>query len=547
MFISNIVQVSKPTSRSREFLLRNPSGWRDSEWEEGQFLTLKVSFRGTIILRNYSIVRVEDSGITICIKLVKDGQMSQWANEAKIGDAVEISSAVGAFTLPKPVPNRLYFVAAGSGITPIISMLEGIVKKQQLADVTLVYANPSIEGTIYLERIRQLMTQLNGDLVLYFEENEVDFGLRGKLTLEICRETTARWQNDGHVFICGPEIVRKNFVQALDECAFPESNIHTESFLTSSSVGKSGSFEFMESKAVENLSTYENESILDAILRRDLSVDFQCKSGACQSCVLYLKQGELINAKGESIHPGSSFLSCQAYHPGKGVVKVSNTTQSKGRNYWLRVASVIALFAISGFTFLNNGKFKMKGTYNTGHENLQCEDCHFEADGNLRQQIQHNVKTFMGMHQHQNYVDIGHERVGNEACLTCHQRPNDRHPVSRFKEIRFAEQRKELGIHECRACHGEHTGTRMSVLPSNYCKSCHENTEVKDDPLDVPHEELFNNNQWQTCLQCHDFHGNHIYKVPSQMKDTIPLLDVHSYLEGEKVIYSTRKHHKALN
>jgi len=253
VFVSNIIGISQPTSNSREFVLSIPSGWRESEWEEGQFLILKVLFCDKVVLRNYSILRVEDSGITICIKLVKDGQMSQWASEAKIGDAIEISSAMGSFTLPKSVPNKLYFVAAGSGITPIISMLEGIVKKQQLADVALVYANRSIEDTIYLERIRQLMTQLNGDLVFYFEENEVDFGLRGKLTLEICRETTARWQNDGHVFICGPEIVRKNFVQALDEFVFPESNIHTESFLTSSSVGKSGSFEFMESKEVENL------------------------------------------------------------------------------------------------------------------------------------------------------------------------------------------------------------------------------------------------------------------------------------------------------
>jgi ferredoxin-NADP reductase len=546
VFISNIAQVSQPTSGSREFIFINPNAWGDSGWEEGQFITLKVEFRGKVVLRNYSIVRVDDSGITICIKLVNGGQMSQWAMEAKMGDRVEISLAVGSFTLPESVPNKLLFVAAGSGITPIISMLEGMAKRQHQADVRLIYANLSVGDTIYLDQIRQIMNQLDGDLVLYFEEDEVDFGKKGKLTLENCRDAVAEFPNDGHVYICGPEIVRKNLIQALNERLFPESNIHTESFLTSASVGKSGSFEFMELKAAENLSTYENESILDAILRRDLSVDFQCKSGACQSCVLYLQQGELINAKGKAIHSGSSFLSCQAYHPGKGAVKISNKSQPKSRNYWLRVACIIALLAISGFTFLNNGKFKMKGSYNTGHENLHCEDCHFEADGNLRQQVQHNVKTFLGMHENKNYVDVGHERVGNEACLTCHQRPNDRHPVSRFKEIRFAEQRRELGIHECRACHGEHTGTRMSILPSNYCKSCHENTEVKDDPLDIPHEELFNDNQWQTCLQCHDFHGNHIYKVPSQMKDTIPLLDVHLYLEGEKVIYSTRKHHKAL-
>ena len=138
-----------------------------------------------------------------------NGQMSQWASEAKIGDAIEISSAVGSFILPTPVPDKLYFVAAGSGITPIISMLEGIVKKKEQADVTLVYANRSVRDAIYLDQIRQLITKLKGDLVLYFEEDEVDFGIKEKLTIENCREAIASWHNNGHVFICGPEIVRK--------------------------------------------------------------------------------------------------------------------------------------------------------------------------------------------------------------------------------------------------------------------------------------------------------------------------------------------------
>ena len=82
--------------------------------------------------------------------------------------------------------------------------------------------------------------------------------------------------------------------------------------------------------------------------------------------------------------------------------------------------------------------------------------------------------------------------------------------------------------------------------PSNYCRSCHENTEIKDDRWILSiriYSEMENGN---TCLQCHDFHGNHIYEVPQKMKDTIPLLEVQNYLKGEKVIYSTRKHHKAL-
>ena len=118
-------------------------------------------------------------------------------------------------------------------------------------------------------------------------------------------------------------------------------------------------------------------------------------------------------------------------------------------------------------------------------------------------------------------------------------------PFSRFKEIRFAEQRKELGIHECRACHSEHSGTRMSILPSNYCRSCHENTEIKTTRWILSIRIYSEMEKWNTCLQCHDFHGNHIYEVPQKMKDTIPLLEVQNYLKEKKLfilLENTIKH-----
>ena len=548
MIVTSILQIKKPTAKSLEFRFRNSGDWSKTGWKEGQFLTLKVNFQDKDILRNYSIVRADEFGISICIKLVIDGEMSRWAEQAKEGESVEISLAVGEFLLPNPIPKKLFFVAAGSGITPIFAMLNGLSKRQlQSNQITLIYANRNKEDAIYLEEVIRLINELNGHLILYFEEDQPNYQATiGTLTEDTCFHLISNLSHEEHVYICGPEIVRNNFLGALKERNFPTSHIHTESFKIEQGIGKMGNFEFLESGSEHQIETSENESILDALIREKAKIDFQCKIGTCQSCVLFLEKGELINANGETITQGSTFLSCQSFHSGKGDIVISKNKKTRSRNFWLAAASLLGVILISGFTFLNNGQFKMKGTYNTGHENLKCEDCHFEAEGNLRQQVQHNVKTFLKVHEHKTYIDMGHKRVDNTACLSCHQRPNDRHPVSRFKEIRFAEQRKELGIHECRACHSEHTGTSMSILPSNYCQSCHENTEVKDDPLDIKHQDLFRDGKWNTCLQCHDFHGNHIYKVPQYMKDTIPLLDVQNYLKGEKVIYSTRKHHKAL-
>lgn len=548
MIVTSILQITKPTAKSLEFRFRNSGDWSKTGWKEGQFLTLKVNFHDKDILRNYSIVRADEFGISICIKLVKDGEMSRWAEQAKEGESVEISLAVGKFILTEPLPKKLLFVAAGSGITPIFAILNGLSKRQLPSNqITLIYANRNKEDAIYLEEVIRLIGELKGHLILYFEEDQPNYQATvGTLTEDTCSHLISNLIHEEHVYICGPEIVRNNFLGALKERNFPTSHINTESFQIEQGIGKMGNFEFLESGSEHQIETSENESILDALIREKAKIDFQCKIGACQSCVLFLEKGELINANGETITQGSTFLSCQSFHSGKGEIVISKNKKTRSRNFWLAAASLLGVILISGFTFLNNGQFKMKGTYNTGHENLKCEDCHFEAEGNLRQQVQHNVKTFLKVHEHKTYIDVGHKRVANTACLSCHQRPNDRHPVSRFKEIRFAEQRKELGIHECRACHSEHSGTRMSILPSNYCRSCHENTEIKDDPLDIKHQDLFRDGKWNTCLQCHDFHGNHIYEVPQKMKDTIPLLEVQNYLKGEKVIYSTRKHHKAL-
>ena len=72
----------------------------------------------------------------------------------------------------------------------------------------------------------------------------------------------------------------------------------------------------------------------------------------------------------------------------------------------------------------------------------------------------------------------------------------------------------------------------MTTPTTDFCKHCHEDVEIHNDPLDVKHDFLIQTGQWNTCLQCHDFHGNHIFEVPKKMKDTIPQKVVKAYYEG---------------
>ena len=189
--------------------------------------------------------------------------------------------------------------------------------------------------------------------------------------------------------------------------------------------------------------------------------------------------------------------------------------------------------------------FLSLGPANTGHENLSCNTCHTDAKGNLWQQIQSNVAFAVGARKKS--VDFGTENVDTKKCLACHDRPNDRHPTHRFLEPKFKEAIAKINATQCETCHREHNDTRIVLEDAAFCVNCHYDLEVKNDPIDVPHEQLIAEEQWSTCLQCHDFHGNHIYQVATKMKDTIPLQKIDTYLKGGKDPFSKKKKHLPLS
>ncbi len=188
--------------------------------------------------------------------------------------------------------------------------------------------------------------------------------------------------------------------------------------------------------------------------------------------------------------------------------------------------------------------FHAPGEFNIGHEKLKCSDCHRDSEGTSRQQLQAKVRYWLNLRK--NDVAFGYLKVANDSCLDCHGRPNDRHPAYRFNEPKFAKARKDTGAHRCTACHEEHKGVRVTLSNIGFCSSCHKDTVVKKDPLDTPHAKLFEENQWNTCLGCHDFHGNHKMKVSKKMKDVFNESLIRKYFDGEgDPIYSREKIHPA--
>ncbi len=184
-----------------------------------------------------------------------------------------------------------------------------------------------------------------------------------------------------------------------------------------------------------------------------------------------------------------------------------------------------------------------RGPMNTGHEAIGCENCHLPTSGTLRQQIQANARYLLGLRG--TAVDFGLQRVGNGQCLACHDFPEERHPVFRFTEPRFREVRQVLHPESCVACHLEHRGVRVSLEAIGYCRHCHEETRLKTDPVDIPHDALIAAGDWDSCLGCHDFHGNHVMQVSERVSEVIAPDLILAYFRGGASPYASRKRYAA--
>lgn len=208
------------------------------------------------------------------------------------------------------------------------------------------------------------------------------------------------------------------------------------------------------------------------------------------------------------------------------------------------VAGVLLIF---GLSLEASEQYISLGPANTGHQDLNCIACHNDAKGNLFQQVQSNFSHAVGARK--NDVDFGSKDVTVDNCLQCHDRPNDRHPTHRFSEPRFKDAIKNINATTCITCHKEHNEERVSLaaVAMTYCMNCHQTLEIDDDPVDISHKQLIEEEKWSTCIQCHDFHGNHKYEVAEKLSDTIPLNKIEAYLRGGEDPFGNDKKYLAMS
>lgn len=305
------------------------------EFHPGQHLTLKKEINDEELRRCYSICSAtHDSQLKVGIKAIAEGRFSQYANnKLSVGDVLDVMPPQGAFGFePLNKQKKQYLgIAAGSGITPIISMISSALKTESSSQFTLIYGNKNLGSTMFKEQLSELKNRYPDRLqVVYLfskESNDAQL-LNGRINAEKIKmlgQSLFDWSSFDDCYICGPEEMLNEAYIALSEAGLPEEKIHVERFNTGSTHPRSHVENQVEHSRITlkrdgRIMSLEmdasDESVLDAALRQGADLPYACKGGVCATCICKVTDGEVEMAVNYSLEQDQIdkgyVLGCQA-------------------------------------------------------------------------------------------------------------------------------------------------------------------------------------------------------------------------------------------
>ena len=309
-------------------------------YTQGQYLTLRAMVNNEDIRRSYSICSsVQDNALRVAIKRVPGGEFSTWANESlKAGDTIDVMAPMGNFNLPLSQDNAHHYVgfAAGSGITPLLSIIKTTLMTEPNSRFTLFYGNRASSTVIFKEELAALKDTYLGRFTLAYvlSREPQDIALfNGRIDKEKCENLLTSWIDindiDG-VFICGPEQMTKDVSGLLQEKGLPKSKIKAELF-AAATTGKTRARQAAQTEVAQQCDVTlivdgahvsfsmerEKESVLDAALRNGVEIGYSCKAGVCSTCRCKVVSGKVdmdANYALEDYEVARGFvLSCQSF------------------------------------------------------------------------------------------------------------------------------------------------------------------------------------------------------------------------------------------
>jgi ring-1,2-phenylacetyl-CoA epoxidase subunit PaaE len=330
-----IKEVKRETAHAISIVFNVPEELKPAyQFIAGQYINLKLTLDGKEIRRAYSICSSPESGeLRIAIKSVKNGHFSKFANDnLKVGDLIEVGQPEGKFTFEPHSDKQKNYAAfvAGSGITPVISIVKTVLKNEPKSSFVLVYGNKSPEETIFHQELHQLQLQYVGRFFVHFvySQSKVEgelFGRIEKSTVNFVLNNKHKEKEFDKYYLCGPEEMINLVSSVLKEHNVADKNIKFELFSTSSSENVAAKSHEGHTKITvlvdDEETTFEmsqKQTLLEAALKQGLDAPYSCQGGICSSCLARITKGTAEMKKNSILTDGEIaeglILTCQA-HP----------------------------------------------------------------------------------------------------------------------------------------------------------------------------------------------------------------------------------------
>ncbi len=336
-----IREIRKETPDCVSVALEVPSSLQASfAFIPGQYLTLKAQVNGEEVRRSYSIcTSPSENDLRVAVKKLEGGKFSTFANEVlKSGDTIEVMPPMGNFHTQIDASRKKHYLAfaAGSGITPILSILKSVLETGVENRFTLFYGNRNVEHIIFKNELDALQKKYTDRLAVHHvlsrqkTENPILHGrIDGSKCHSICNELTD-WKTVDEFFLCGPEEMIFSVKESLESMGVDGSKVHFELFTTAAAPEKPVAAAESAGSAISNVTitvdgdehTFElagsGQPVLDAAMDAGADVPFACKGGVCCTCKALVLEGKVEMDVNYALEPdeveAGYVLTCQS-HP----------------------------------------------------------------------------------------------------------------------------------------------------------------------------------------------------------------------------------------